>query len=114
VLPLVVAGIGGAVVIVGGIVWLGASADVREFEKLCPKEGDEYKCPPDQDDAIAPANEAANRQSASGIVTAFVGVPLLAGGLIWYFASRPGKQGRATLTPAVGPDYAGLVLDGRF
>jgi tetratricopeptide (TPR) repeat protein len=114
VLPLVIAGIGGAVVIVGGIVWLGATSDVRKYEKICPKQGDEYKCPPDQTDAIKPANEAAKRQTASGAVTAFVGIPLLAGGLIWYFASTPGKHPAALVTPSVAPGYAGLTLDTRF
>jgi len=114
VLPLVVAGVGGAVTIVGGILWLGASSDVRKYEKICPKQGDEYKCPPEQSDAIGPANDAAKRQTVSGAVTAFVGLPLLAGGLIWFFASSPGKHPAALVTPAVGPGYAGLSLDGRF
>jgi hypothetical protein len=116
VLPLVVAGVGGAVVIVGGIVWLGASSEVRQFEKSCPKDpaSGEFECPRDQEDKIKPANEASKRQTVSGAVTAFVGLPLLAGGLIWFFASSPGKHPAAVVTPAVGPGFAGLSLDARF
>jgi hypothetical protein len=116
VLPLVVAGVGGAVVIVGGIVWLGASAEVRDFEKACPKDAvsGEFKCPIGREDKIKPANAASQRQTVSGAVTAFVGLPLLAGGLIWFFASSPGKHPAAVVTPAVGPGFAGLSLDARF
>lgn len=116
VLPLVIAGVGGAVVIVGGIVWLGASAEVRDFERACPKDpvSGEFKCPVDEEDKIKPANQASKRQTVSGAVTAFVGLPLLAGGLIWYFASTPGKHPAAVVTPTVGPGFAGLTVDGRF
>jgi hypothetical protein len=116
VLPLVNAGVGGAVVIVGGIVWLGASSEVRKFEKACPKDPatGEFKCPLTEQDKIKPANEASKRQTVSGAVTAFVGLPLLAGGLIWFFASSPGKHPAAMVTPAVGPGFAGLSLDARF
>jgi hypothetical protein len=116
VLPLVIAGVGGAVVIVGGIVWLGASAEVRRFEKACPRDPvkDEFKCPRDQEDKIEPANQASKRQTVSGAVTAFVGLPMLAGGLIWFFASSPGKHPAAVVTPAVGPGFAGFSLDARF
>jgi hypothetical protein len=116
VLPLVIAGVGGAVVIVGGIVWLGASSEVRKFEQACPKDpkSGEFKCPLNEEDKIKPANEASKRQTVSGAVTAFVGLPLLAGGLIWFFASSPGKHPAAVVTPAVGPGFAGLQLDARF
>lgn len=116
VLPLVIAGVGGAVVIVGGIVWLGASSEVRKFERSCPKDPQtgEFKCPLAQEDKIKPANEASKRQTVSGAVTAFVGLPLLAGGLIWFFASSPGKHPAAVVTPAVGPGFAGLTLDAKF
>jgi hypothetical protein len=116
VLPLVIAGVGGAVVIVGGIVWLGASAEVRDFEKACPKDAasGEFQCPADQADKIKPANQASKRQTVSGAVTAFVGLPLLAGGLIWFFASSPDKHPAAVVVPAVGPGFAGLTFDARF
>jgi hypothetical protein len=116
VLPLVVAGVGGAVVIVGGIVWLGASSEVRDFERACPKDAEsgEFKCPLGQEDKIKPANAASKRQTVAGGVTAFVGLPLLAGGLIWYFASSPAQHPAAVVTPAVGPGFAGLSLDARF
>jgi hypothetical protein len=117
VLPLVIAGVGGAVVIVGGIVWLGASSEVREFRRACPTKDPvtgEFKCPVGKEDKIEPANAASKRQTVSGVVTAFVGLPLLAGGLIWFFASSPGERPAAVVTPAVGPGFAGVSFDARF
>ncbi len=115
ILPLVVAGVGGAIFIAGGVVWLGASSDVRKYEKICPKDptDGEFKCPAGSEDAIGPANDAAKRQTTSGVVT-LIGLPLLAGGLIWYFASNPSKHPAALVTPALGPNFAGVAVDGRF
>src|SRR4051812_40448052 len=60
VLPLVVAGVGGAMFIVGGLVFLDASKKVKNFEEICgPKHN---QCPEGYD--VAPANAAANRETA--------------------------------------------------
>jgi hypothetical protein len=44
-----------------------------------------------------------------------VGLPILAGGLIWYFiASSPPKNKTAVVTPAVAPGFYGVALSSRF
>ena len=114
VLPLVVAGVGGALFLVGGVVWLGGAADVNRYEQNCPdrdENGNPTGCPPDE---VEPANQAVKRRDAGGAVT-LIGLPIMVGGLIWYFATPPKAQARRTLvTPAVGRNFVGLELDGTF
>jgi hypothetical protein len=109
VVPLVVAGTGLAMFVAGGIVYLHGAGKVKDYEKQC---GTSHKeCPPA---VVDPANSAARQQTAGGVV-ALVGLPVLAGGVIWYFAAGPSSsKSAAHVTPAVGPGFAGLALDGRF
>jgi len=110
VLPLVVAGVGAAVFVVGGLVYLDGAKKVKDFEVVCGKQHNQ--CPTGYD--TAPANAAAKRETAGG-VTALVGLPILAGGLIWYFvASSPSKSSAAIVTPAVAPGFYGVALNSRF
>jgi len=110
VLPLVVAGVGAAVFVVGGLVYLDNANKVKEFEKTCGKQHNQ--CPPGYD--YGPANKAASRETAGGVMS-LVGLPILAGGLIWYFvASSPSKSTAAVVTPAVAPGYYGIALNSRF
>lgn len=110
VLPLVVAGVGAAVFVVGGLVYLDGAKKVRNFEAVCGKQHNQ--CPDGYD--TAPANAAAKRETAGG-VTALVGLPILAGGLIWYFvASAPSKSTAAVVTPAIAPGFYGVALNSRF
>lgn len=110
VLPLVVAGVGAAVFVVGGLIYLDNANKVKDFEKTCGKQHD--TCPDGYD--TAPANNAAKRETAGGVMS-LVGLPILAGGLIWYFvASSPPKSTAAVVTPAVAPGYYGVALSSRF
>ena len=107
-LPLVVAGVGAATFIVGGAIFLHNASKVKEYEKDCGAQHNQ--CPPHYD--TGPANAAAHKQTAGG-VTALVGLPILAGGLIWYFvANAPEKA--AIVTPAVGPGFYGVAVNSRF
>ena len=105
VMPLVVIGLGGTMFILGGIVYLGATEEVKKFEKECPN----YEC---EGEKVDQANAALNRQKASGAIT-LLGLPVIAGGIVWYIASKP-KQNATTVTPAVGQNYLGLSVDGKF
>jgi len=108
VIPLVVAGAGAAIFVVGGLIYLNGASEVKKYEEQC---GTSHKqCP--NDDLIGPANDAAKKQTTGGVI-ALVGLPVLAGGLIWYVVASTSSTS-ARVTPAVGPGYAGLALNGAF
>jgi tetratricopeptide (TPR) repeat protein len=107
VIPLVVAGAGAAIFVVGGLIYLDGAKKVNDYEAQC---GTSHKeCPTD---IVKPANEAAKKETTGGVI-ALVGLPVLAGGLIWYFVAASAPKS-AVVTPAVGPGYAGLAVNGRF
>jgi hypothetical protein len=113
--PLILAGAGGVVLIVGAVVYAGGAKDVTHYESLCPN----HNCtgPNAVTDQTA-ANSARNKKIAGGAV-AGVGAAALAGGLIWYFAQprsaeTTGSLLKPNLTPAVTPGFAGLALSGAF
>jgi hypothetical protein len=122
ILPLIVTGVGGVVLIVGVVVYAKGAKDTKDFESQCPnrvcdttKQG--YQ------DLIDGGNSARSREITGGVV-AGIGAATVAGGLIWYFLS-PRSGGAATtasagtlrhplLMPAVSPGFSGLSLSGAF
>jgi tetratricopeptide (TPR) repeat protein len=107
VVPLVVAGARAAIFVVGGLIYLDGAKKVNDYEKQC---GASHKeCPTE---IVEPANDAAKKETTGGVI-ALVGLPVLAGGLIWYFVASSAPK-TAVVTPAVGPGYAGLALNGAF
>ena len=107
VVPLVVAGAGAVLFVVGGLIYLDGAKKVKDYEAQC---GPSHKeCPPGVD---GPANDAAKKETTGGVI-ALVGLPVLAGGLIWYFVAGSSSNS-AVVRPAVGPGYAGLALNGAF
>ena len=116
ILPLVVAGVGGVMTIVGGALYLKAASDVDEYASHCSDPETRSGCP---DDEIDDANSARSSQILGGVV-AGVGLPVLAGGLIWYFLTPPSASAKgaepklARVTPAVSAGFVGLAVDGRF
>jgi hypothetical protein len=107
ILPLAVTGAGLAMFVVGGIVYLDGAKKVKNFEEECGTSHRE--CPPDQ---VEPANDAAKQETTGGVI-ALVGLPVMAGGLIWYFVASSSAKS-AIVTPAVGPGFAGVAMSGRF
>jgi hypothetical protein len=110
ILPLIVAGVGGAVFIVSGLSWLSATGEVNDFEKQCDDPEKREGCPAY---TIAPAEDARKQQQTSGAF-ALIGLPVMVGGLIWYFATPVPSSASAKVTPAVGQDFLGLSVDGKF
>jgi len=45
-----------------------------------------------------------------------VGLPVMVGGLIWYFATPVPSSATAStqVTPAIGQNFVGLSVDGKF
>jgi hypothetical protein len=113
ILPLIVAGGGAAIAIVGTIVYIPAYSDLKEIEEICPQHD---KCPPNTPrSVIERGNELRTRVTIAGAFT--VGGVVVAGaGLAWYFLSPSGtaQSSGSTLTPVVIPRYAGLSYTGAF
>jgi hypothetical protein len=118
ILPLIVAGAGGVIAIVGGVLYMGAASEVSDFEKDCPGR----RCPPGVDPGGG--NDAVARQNLGGGL--FIGGLVVAGGgLVWYLVSepkpaepaasgRPRTSPRATFAPAIGRGFTGLAVTGSF
>lgn len=112
--PLVVAGVGGAVAIGGTILWATARSDVDDARKDCTPE----RCDPADAER---GNDARERAMVSGWIAGAGGV-VLAGGLVWYFVQKPPAQTAsapprgfaARVTPSFGASYGGVEVIGRF
>lgn len=111
VVPLVVAGVGAAVGITGGALWLVAKQDEKDAENECGP-GGRSNC---ADSAVEAGNEAIDRQVLWSIVGG-VGGAIAVTGVIWYFAQSDGSedQARTHFTPELGAGYAGFRVNGSF
>jgi tetratricopeptide (TPR) repeat protein len=109
--PLVVAGVGGAVAIVGAVLLPVGLGKVSDAEAKCP---DRSNCPP----SVASAGNSGRTEANVGGVLLGVGLAAAAGGLAWQFGfNHPKKIESATamhVAPAVGPGLAGVSLAGAF
>ena len=119
--PLIVAGAGGVVTIVGLAVFIPASKDVSNYDKQCPNRDCFVTGVTTQDQAsqISSKAESARKKKVAGGVITGVGAATVVGGLIWYFAEPRSAETTGTLlkpnvTPAVTPGFAGLALSGAF
>ena len=115
-LPLIVAGGGGVLAVVGALVLAGGANKVKEAEAACPTR---EKCPAE----VAEQGNEGRRQQTTGGVLLGVGVAAAGGGLLWYFLSSPSNDApprsafelrRPRAAPAVGPGYAGISLGASF
>jgi tetratricopeptide (TPR) repeat protein len=105
--PLIVAGAGGAVALVGLVVWKGASSDIEELEKQCPNR---INC---SRQVAEDGNAARGRQSLGGVL-GIAGLAVAIGGTVWYFNAPSAAPQAAVLVPAVAPGFAGVSFSGRF
>ena len=116
IVPLIVAGAGGVVLIVGIAVYSKGANDVTHYEGLCPN----HDCGTGSEATAnaAAANDARSKKIAGGVVTG-VGAVALAGGLVWYFvqprsAATTGSLRKPLVSPALAPGFAGVALSGAF
>lgn len=115
--PLFVAGGGGAIAIVGAVLHFSAASDLNHYEQICP----DRKCSAANANVESQANSARTRADIGGGV-AFAGLGILAGGVIWYFLEKPSSASASTtprsftarVAPAVVPGYGGLSVTGNF
>lgn len=120
VIPLVVAGGGVAIAIVGGILLGVGSGKVSTAEKACP---DHSACADKQ--AISDGNSGRTLETVGSPVL-IVGILAAGGGLGWeLFGNKPkaaattgftipGTTRKVAVAPAVGPGLAGLSFSGGF
>ncbi|MCS6900302.1 MAG: tetratricopeptide repeat protein [Myxococcales bacterium] len=106
--PLIVAGAGGAFTLVGLLVYAGGYSKLSEAEKLCP---DRRNCSDPK--VVTKGNEGRSQMLTGGILTG-VGLAGVAGGLAWYFLSKPEGGSARGVTPILAPGYAGFSWVGRF
>ncbi len=109
VVPLVVAGVGAATGILGGVMWGVAKKDESDAADACPVRD---MC--EDSEIVNAGNDAQDRQLVWGIV-AGAGAAITLGGIIWYFAQpEPGADETAVILPNVAPGFAGLSVSGAF
>jgi hypothetical protein len=119
IVPLIIAGAGGALMIGGGIVWIGAVGEVKDVEDACGGRN----C-----DGVAngaklreDGNAARKRANITGAI-AVVGAGAAVGGILWYFLQDPGNAStassrrtrRPSVIPELAPGYTGVSLTGAF
>lgn len=113
--PLVVAGVGGALAIVGGVVFFAARSKISDVEAACG--GRTCAGKPD----LASEGNAARTRATIGGALGIAGLAGAVGGTVWYFA-QPSRTSttaaspgfRAGVRPSVGFGYTGVDLVGRF
>ncbi|MCA9629080.1 MAG: hypothetical protein KC766_15475 [Myxococcales bacterium] len=108
ILPLIVAGGGLVVGVVGAVIYFPAKADISDYEGLCG--GATRKCP---DGIEAEANSARDKANLGGIVMG-VGAAALVGGAIWYLLAPEEPATASHVTPLVGKGFTGLGWSGAF
>lgn len=116
IVPLIVAGAGGVVLIVGAALYVKGAKDVNHYEDLCPNRDCGGTADPIANKESG--NDARTRKAVGGVV-AGVGAATLAGGLIWYFVQPRHAASSASLrnplvSPTVAPGFAGVALSGAF
>jgi hypothetical protein len=108
--PWVVAGIGGAALVAGGIIWLVGNSQYNAAVSAC---GGSNTCAPGSPD-IAQGNTGHTMMWVGGGVF-LGGVGVAGAGLLWHFLEPTGPaQTKATIVPTLGPGYGGLSVAGRF
>lgn len=114
--PLIVAGAGGALAIIGGIVYFTAQSKISDVEKQCG--GSRTGCTA----SLADEGNSARTRATIGGAVGIVGLAAAAGGVVWYFVQSPAKSStaqaprtfRAGISPDVGWGYSGVSVVGQF
>lgn len=108
--PLAVAGAGGAIAIIGGLMWLGSYGKYNDTKAKCPGN----VCDPT---VLKTVQEDADKYTSQMYVRGAIfvgGAAIAGGGLAWYFLSKPEQQASRFFAPAISPGYAGATMGGRF
>lgn len=121
VLPLIVTGLGAAMLVGGSVVWIGANGTVSDKQNEFAASGCNVEKPlrlPREVNAcngIKSDGENAASKRTVGAVVAGVGAAAVVGGLVWFFVAKSKSAESSTalrITP--GPGLFGLGLSGSF
>ncbi|MFZ5891724.1 MAG: hypothetical protein ACOY0T_11775 [Myxococcota bacterium] len=107
---LIVAGAGGAIAIVGGILFITGQSDLAAADDKC---ADRSNC---QDPKVREEGNNARFRSNLGTGLGLGGLAVAGGGLAWYFLTprtKSAANGRA-FTPITTPTYVGLNYSATF
>lgn len=104
--PWVLVGVGGAAIISGIVLYGVGIGDVNAAVDACPTRSHCSSAAADQ------GNRGRSLEVAGGIVGG-IGIPAVAGGLIWHFVTRS-KDGSPAPTVSLGPGSASVSFAGRF
>jgi tetratricopeptide (TPR) repeat protein len=112
--PLILAGAGGLLFVGGGIGWVVQKGKVSNYQEDCPENAAGDRACATEEDKTA-ANKAQAWRNIWGL-TSIAGLGLDVGGVVWYTVVPNQRKTEAIpkITPAVGPGFAGLVMDGHF
>ncbi|MCB9589543.1 MAG: hypothetical protein H6718_29280 [Polyangiaceae bacterium] len=108
ILPLIIAGGGLAVGIVGAVIYFPAKSDLSDYEQQCG--GSSRTCP---NSIVDDANAARSKANLGGIITG-VGAAALIGGVVWYLLAPEEPATASRVTPLVGKGFTGLGWSGAF
>ncbi len=107
--PWIVASVGAAGLVAGGVLFGVGSSKESDADDKCPSR---KACAPD---VTSEGNNGAHDKTA-GIVILGVGGAALVGGLVWHFVEPTGPRDSAAfaIDPLLAPGLAGLGAHGRF
>lgn len=113
--PWIVVGAGGALVLVGGLVGIGANKTVNEKQDAF----NNARCNTtvtNRDLCLSLKNDGESAASTRtvGWVLAGVGAAAVVGGLVWYFTGQKKAEKKTGLQITPGPTFAGIGLGGSF
>jgi hypothetical protein len=106
--PWIVAGIGGAALIGGVVMYVVGSGDISSALSTCPTR---MACAPE----VASQGNTGRSLKTAGAIVGGVGLGAVAAGLIWHFVERPGSPsapaaGARFIRPELSPGYAGITV----
>ena len=112
--PWVLIVAGGAAAITGGVLFGVGTGQVSSAESVC---GSSHLNCPAGSSAIGQGNSGRTNESV-GVAVGAVGLAAVVGGIIWHFAEPTGstrpKSGRPSISPEIGPRFAGVGVTGSF
>ena len=103
--PWIVAGVGGAAIIGGVVLYIVGSSDISSALSACPSRSN---CA----ESVASQGNQGRTLKTVGAVVGGVGIGALVAGLLWHHFDKPAAASAAGgfVSPVIAPGYAGVVV----